>query len=56
MRQNDSIRQNISFGRCGDFVEVGKRRARASGGDALPLAQSACRTTMSMRGLRGIDG
>ena len=56
MRQYDSIRQKISFGRCNDFVEVGKRRARAGGGVARPLAQSACRTTTSIRGLRGIDG
>ena len=50
MRQYDRMRQKISRGRCGDFVEVGKRRARAGGGDARPLAQSAWRTTTSMRG------
>ena len=59
MRQYDSIRQKSSFGRCTDFVEVGKRRARTGGerredryGAARPLAQSAWRTTTSIRGLR----
>ena len=63
MRQNWRMRQKISFGRCNDFVEVGKRRARTGGerredryGAARPLAQSACKTTTSIRGLRGIDG
>ena len=50
MRQYDRIRQKISRGRCGDFVEVGKRRARTGGGVARPLAQSACKTTTSRRG------
>ena len=57
MRQNWRMRQKISFGRCNDFVEVGKRRARTGGerredryGAARPLAQSAWRTTTSRRG------
>ena len=45
MRQYDSIRQKISRGRCGDLVEVGKRRARAGGGEARPLTHIACKTT-----------
>ena len=44
MRQYDSIRQKISRGRCWDFVEVGKRRARACGGDARPLEPLIART------------
>ena len=50
MRQNWRMRQKISRGRCGDLVEVGKRRARTAGGVARPLAQSACKTTTPSRG------
>ena len=42
MRQYDSIRQDISLGRNCDRVDVGKRRARAGGGEARPLAHSSC--------------
>ena len=50
MRQNWRMRQKISRGRCGDLVEVGKRRARAGGGEARPLTHVACKTTTSRRG------
>ena len=50
MRQNERICQTISRGRGGDFVDVGKRRASAGGGDARPAAQRRWRTITSMRG------
>ena len=51
MRQNSRMCQTSSFGRGGAFVDVGKRRARAGGGDAWPAAQRRWSTITSMRGL-----
>ena len=49
VRQNWRMRQKISLGTSCDRVDVGKH-ARTAGGDARPVAQSACKTTTSSRG------